>query len=73
MIITIPQDTRLPVGQHITEARALDQDRLHPTINFFDEAWLRWMVGWLPVTILDWQFVPECHWMNWLITLEVKP
>ena len=71
IVLTVPKDDRLPPGQHIAEARRLDAERIHPTINFFTEQWLRRIFHPLPVRILDWQFVPECTWMNWLITLEM--
>jgi ubiquinone/menaquinone biosynthesis C-methylase UbiE len=72
LVLTIPKDTRFPPGQHVEEANALDADRNHPTINCFSDEWLHEMIDPLPVTTLDWIFVPEHNWMNWLITLEVR-
>ena len=71
VVLTIPKDERLPPGQHLEEARRLDADRMHPTINFFTEEWLHELVTPLGVRVLDWNFVPEENWLNWLITLEV--
>ena len=70
VIITVPYDNRLPPGQHVREAMALDHDRQHPTINFFSDDWLRELVASIRGHITNWQYVPEHNWMNWLITVD---
>lgn len=78
----IPHST----GQHIEEGRRIfcaetphpkrickfpESTISHgPAINSFSEEWLKSLIEPLGMAILDWHFVPEHDWMNWLICLK---